>query len=152
LPLAVAELKKVAAVVKVSNVYRNPAIGPGPQADFLNAAVLLRIDHSASELRAQLRAIEQRLGRVRTEDKYAPRTIDLDLVIMDDLVEQSPPLPDPEIGRRAHLAVPLAELDPERRIAGGRLSLKEIADQLRKKAKLTLEPNVGAAVQALLDS
>ena len=82
--------------------------------NFLNVAVLLETRQEPAELKASLRSIEQDLGRVRKDDKYAPRIIDLDLSLFGSLVLDQPELvlPDPEIPAHAHLAVPLAQLDP----------------------------------------
>ena len=61
-----------------------------------------------------LRRIESELGRVRSADRYAPRTIDLDLLLYGDLVIDEPGLriPDPDIRIRPFIAVPLLELEP----------------------------------------
>jgi len=62
-----------------------------------------------------LRRIEADLGRVRTADKYAARTIDLDILLYGDRIIDQPDLkvPDPDLRERAFLIVPLAELAPD---------------------------------------
>jgi hypothetical protein len=62
-----------------------------------------------------LRRIEETLGRVRSEDKFAPRTIDLDLLLYDDVAMSSDMLvlPDPDLACRPFLAIPVFELEPE---------------------------------------
>lgn len=97
----------------VSLAYQSKPIGDREQPDFLNAAVLLSVNEEPAKLRTLLREIEISLGRVRTEDKYASRTIDLDLVLLGDRVDPKFQIPDPDILTREHLAVPLAELDPD---------------------------------------
>jgi len=82
-------------------------------------------------LRTILRGIETSLGRIRTEDKYASRTIDLDLVLLGDRVDPKFPLPDPDILTRAHLAIPLAELDAEFCHPTTHEALDTIANRLR---------------------
>ena len=79
-----------------------------------------------------LRAIESALGRQRTGDKYADRTLDLDLVLYGDLVSSSPELvlPDPELAQRPFLAFPLLELDPELRLPGSRVPLHQLVAAL----------------------
>ena len=98
----------------------------------------------ALELRSELRIIEAELGRVRTEDKYAARTIDLDLCFFADLIIQSLDfsLPDPDIHHRAHLAVPLADLDPGfmHPIMGE--TLGAIADRLRHSSQLEVRKDI----------
>ena len=100
---------------------------------FLNAAIELRTRSGPRELkRAVLRRIEQHLGRVRGEDRNAPRTIDLDIAIFDDLVLEEADLtvPDPEILTRAHVAVPLADVAPLMRHPVDGRRLREIGAAL----------------------
>jgi 2-amino-4-hydroxy-6-hydroxymethyldihydropteridine diphosphokinase len=109
LALALAELHRSVQVAMVSNAWETPAVGSeGP--NFLNAAVLI---HSASDphaLKTQvLRPLEQRLGRKRTEDKFAPRPIDIDIVYWGGAAMEL------ELWRHAHMAVPTAELLPNLR-------------------------------------
>lgn len=91
----------------LSSVWETPPDGlKGP--NFLNAAAALKTQLSASLLKSLiLRPIEIRMGRVRTVNKYAPRTIDLDILIFDGR------LVEPKIWTQAFLAVPLSELIPE---------------------------------------
>jgi len=113
LPEATRRLHSLGQMKSVSAAYQSKPIGEREQPDFLNAAALLTVAEGPAKLRARLREIETDLGRVRTEDKYASRTIDLDIVLLGDRVDPKFPLPDPDILTRAHLAIPLAELDAE---------------------------------------
>ena len=88
------------------------------QENFLNAALWIETDLAPVELKfGVLRAVEAQLGRVRTEDKFAPRPIDLDLALYGDLVLDDAAhgltLPDPDLLTRAHVALPLADLAPD---------------------------------------
>jgi 2-amino-4-hydroxy-6-hydroxymethyldihydropteridine diphosphokinase len=106
-------------VLAVSPVYVTPALGadgqPSGQADFANAAVRAETDLEPAALRQALRAIESAMGRVRTQDKFAPRPIDLDLAFYGrEIIEtEGRPLPDPDVLRFAHVAVPLADVAGE---------------------------------------
>lgn len=151
LPQALERLSRLGRLVGVSTAYQNPAVGGKPQPDFLNAAALLEVGASSDELRTQLRAIEAELGRVRTTDRYAPRTIDLDLVWMENRIEHSPPLPDPEIDQRPHLAIPLAELAPDLRHPASGERLRSIADRLRPAASLTPHAGLTAKLRTVLE-
>jgi len=113
LPAAISQLQSVGRMQAVSRAYQSKPVGGKRQPDFLNAAVLMSVTEEPAKVRALLREIETALGRVRTEDKYASRTIDLDLVLLGDRVDPEFPLPDPDILTRGHLAVPLAELAPD---------------------------------------
>ncbi len=89
----------------VSTVWKSPPLGAeGPQ--FLNAAAELRTQLGADDLRSYLRSLEAAQGRLRTEDRNAPRTLDLDLLLYDGQEM------DREIWDAAHIAAPLSELLP----------------------------------------
>jgi 2-amino-4-hydroxy-6-hydroxymethyldihydropteridine diphosphokinase len=100
-------LGQYAPIEAISDVWQTRAVGSkGP--DFLNAAVLISSPLSYDELRNQiLRPIENLLGRVRTKDPNSPRTIDLDILIVDgELIDQ-------DLWKYAHACVPVAKLLPD---------------------------------------
>lgn len=144
LPEALRRLGSIGRVTRVSSAYRNPAVGPGPQPDFVNAAVLVETSLPPAEIRARLRRIEAELGRVRQDDKYAPRTIDLDLCYLGEMEEEFDgwSVPDHQADQLAHLAIPLAELEPGFRHPGTGETLEAIANRLRSRAQLTLETSI----------
>lgn len=118
LPEAVRYLRRRAelSVVAASDCYQTAAVGSGDDApDFMNAAVHLSTSLAPEELRDVLHSIEDQLGRVRTDDPNAPRTIDLDIIFYSDLVKDFDgwSLPDPDMMVRPHVAVPVAELVPD---------------------------------------
>lgn len=135
--------------VAASNVYRNPAVGPTPQPDFLNAAVLVSTDEAPLDIRHHLRQMEAQLGRQRTDDKYAPRPIDLDLCLWGNriLSQAGLYLPDPDLLERPHLAVPMAELDPDFIHPITRTTLAAIAADLSPHADLHLLPHCSQRFQ-----
>ena len=149
---AASALKSFGTLLATSRVYRSPAIASEPQPEYLNAAVLLLTNFEPETLRQGLRKIEADLGRVRTPDKFAPRTIDLDLCLYGSLTLESDvlTLPDPEIDTRPYLAVTLAELDPDFVLPGGNESLSSIALRLRNRAKLTLEKDLSRRLAGLM--
>ena len=116
----------------VSPVYETAPVGKTDQPNFLNAAASIETDLAADELKQALQAIEQELGRVRTDDKNAPRTIDLDISLFDaqvlDLEQRH--IPDPDILRYPHIARPLADLAPQQRHPETGQTLQEIAQGL----------------------
>lgn len=104
-------------VRKVSRFFESaPVGGPEGSPDFFNAAMVACTDLSPHELREELRHIEEVLGRVRSEDKNAPRTIDLDVVYYGDLVAEFDDwtLPDPAATKEPHVAIPIADVAPTR--------------------------------------
>jgi GTP cyclohydrolase I len=102
-------------VRKVSRFFESaPVGGPDGAPDFFNAALVACTDLDPQELREELRHIEEVLGRVRTDDRNAPRTIDLDLVYYGDLVAKYEDwqLPDPAANTAPHVAIPIADVAP----------------------------------------
>ncbi len=93
-----------------SNWYKTKAVGP-PQPDYLNGCVTLQVEMLPHELLENLLRIEQQFGRVRQE-RWGPRTLDLDLLLYDDLIVDTPNLqiPHPGMRHRAFVLVPLAEI------------------------------------------
>ncbi len=88
----------------VSSVWQSDAVGSDGPA-YLNIALEIRtIDDPASMKERFFRPIEAKLGRIRTEDKNADRTIDIDAIVLDGEVI------DPQLWERAHIAVPMAEI------------------------------------------
>lgn len=136
---ALHRLRKVARIVSVSTIYRTPAEGCPEQPPFYNGVVAIETDLPPRELKLMLREIEDALGRRRSADRYAARTIDLDILLYDTLVVTANGLviPDPEIVQRAFLAVPLAELAPDLVLPGDGRPLREIAQMAESAA---LEP------------
>jgi 2-amino-4-hydroxy-6-hydroxymethyldihydropteridine diphosphokinase len=104
-----------------SSDYRTPPWGVTEQAPFINAAIAVATSLTPRGLLARAQAGERALGRNRAmERRWGPRTIDLDLLAYDDLVLTDPDLilPHPHWLERAFVLVPLAEIAPDRLIAG----------------------------------
>jgi 2-amino-4-hydroxy-6-hydroxymethyldihydropteridine diphosphokinase len=81
-----------------------------------------------------LAEVERRLGRVRTADRNAPRTIDADLILWNDEaldLNGRHHIPDPDLLRFAHVAVPIAELAPQMRHPETGEAMADIAGRLR---------------------
>ncbi len=107
LPKAIELLREVGEVVFISSVWETESVGfDGP--NFLNACVLFLTPFQPIELKENIiRPIEAKLGRVRGEEKNAPRPIDIDIVLFDNK-----PL-NTEFWNYAFVTVPLAELIPD---------------------------------------
>ncbi len=95
-----------------SSWYRTAAVGP-PQSDYLNGCAICQTDLSPQDLLEALLAIERQFGRVRRE-RWGPRTLDLDLLLYNALIFNTPTLqiPHPQMVERAFVLVPLAEIAP----------------------------------------
>jgi GTP cyclohydrolase I len=102
-------------VRKVSRFFESDPVGGPPNAPaFFNAAVVACTDLDPIELRDELRHIEEVLGRVRTDDRNAPRTIDLDVAYYGDIVAEFEGwrIPDPTASATPHVAIPVADVAP----------------------------------------
>jgi 2-amino-4-hydroxy-6-hydroxymethyldihydropteridine diphosphokinase len=110
---ALRALAGVARVEATSHVYATAPVGP-PQPEYLNAAALVTWEGSAEALLDALLAIEASLGRVRGEERFGPRTIDLDVLWIDGLAVASGKLtvPHPRLAERAFALAPMLEVEP----------------------------------------
>lgn len=112
---ALRSLRRHFAGVRRSAVYESRAVGFSG-ANFLNLVVAATTSLTPLQTTAALREIEAEHGRDRSLPRFGPRTLDLDLLLYDDLVCESPlHLPRPEISQHAFVLAPLADLVPERR-------------------------------------
>ena len=112
------------AVLARSSDYATPPLGDEQQADFINACVEVETSLDPHALLFTLHRIEQKFGRDRAhERRWGPRTLDLDLIAYDDVRIDRPELtlPHPRLFERAFVLVPLAEIAPDRLIAGRRV-------------------------------
>ncbi len=135
---ALKELASRFSIERVSTIIETKSEGTsGP--NFLNLAVKIRTDSSLDDLKYQkLRCIEDDLGRVRTHDKNAPRTIDIDIMIFDGQVV------DHHIWEHIYLAVPLSEIEPQLVDPQSGQDLVSIARQLKKRAFWKARPDISA--------
>jgi 2-amino-4-hydroxy-6-hydroxymethyldihydropteridine diphosphokinase len=152
IPLAIGQLATLGEISSVSHIYRTKPFGPPGQPDFVNCAVGLRTALSPTELRQALRTIEAKLGRRRAGDKYAPRSIDLDLCMYGQRHGEidGHTLPDPDILRRPYLAKTLAQVAPGTRHPGTGQTLHEIANAAEPGAVIEPLPAIEAAVDEIL--
>jgi 2-amino-4-hydroxy-6-hydroxymethyldihydropteridine diphosphokinase len=100
--------------LSASRAYRNRAVGFSG-ADFLNLVVGFSTDLPLAAVLERLHEIETLCGRPRAAPKYAPRAMDLDVLLYGDAVGEFPGaiLPRPDLVRRAYMLGPLAELAPD---------------------------------------
>ena len=124
---AVALLSEHGEVLKISSVWESRSVGAeGP--NYLNACVLFRSSFNRAELKEQvIRSIEAQLGRGRNEDKYVPRTIDIDVILFDDKPVNE------YVWSLAYVVVPLAEIYPEYQIMTTSERVAENATRLRNE-------------------
>lgn len=122
IPAAIQLLRENFEVSGVSSIYETNPVGPAGNLKFWNLAAAVQSEDTET-LRAKLRSIEARLGRVRETNKFAPRTIDIDI------------LPQPDYQKLAFIMIPLAEIAPEGKDSETGLSFFELAEKLRNEAE-----------------
>ena len=118
---ALAELARLprTRLLKSSSLYRSAPLGYADQPDFVNAVASLETSLKPVELLAQLQTIEKSQGRKRSF-KNAPRSLDLDLLLFDQMTLDLPHLkiPHPRMHERAFVLEPLLEIAPAIAIPG----------------------------------
>ena len=114
-----------AALLARSSDYTTPPWGDLEQEPFINACIEIDTPLDPHALLFTLHKIESKFGRDRkNEQRWGPRTLDLDLIAYDDVTLDKPELtlPHPRLFERAFVLVPLAEIVPDRVIAGRRVA------------------------------
>ncbi|HWF96206.1 MAG TPA: 2-amino-4-hydroxy-6-hydroxymethyldihydropteridine diphosphokinase [Xanthobacteraceae bacterium] len=107
-----------------SSDYATPPWGVEDQPPFVNRSIAVDTQLTPTALLARVQAIEHALGRARAQERrWGPRPIDIDILAYDDVTLDGTDLtlPHPRLFERAFVLVPLAEIAPERMIAGKRV-------------------------------
>ncbi len=101
-------------ILKRSSVIETDPVGGPPQGKFFNAVIKIETELEPIELLKVLQNIEKKLGRIRTVIN-GPRTIDLDILLYDNLALKTPELtiPHPRMFEREFVLVPLKEIAPQ---------------------------------------
>lgn len=139
---SILRLGSAVQVKAISTVYRTEPVGSPGQPSFYNCVAEIETDLAPRDLKFRLlRRIEHELGRTRGSDKFAARTIDLDLILYDDLVMagEDLTLPDPDIQHRPFLAIPLQELDPELVLPGSGMRISQVVSAQPRMDMMPLE-------------
>ena len=139
---AIKELYKLpkSHVTAVSSLYQSPPIDQCDQPDYINAVIELETCLPAHDLLTELERIEFEHGRTRTTRRWGPRTLDLDLILFDDLSINTPRLivPHPEFHKRDFVLMPLYEIAASLVLPSGK-KLRDLIAELPEK-NLTIIP------------
>lgn len=129
---ALASLGAAAAieVTRVSSVYITEPVGMREQPDFYNIAVAVETSLEPLALLEACRAIEEELGGREGRVPLGPRTIDIDILLFEQLAiaHRDLRLPHPRLAERAFVLVPLAEIAPEWRLPDGRTIARALSE------------------------
>jgi len=135
MPEAVAELQREFPGVRFSSWYRNRAHGFEGD-DFINLVAGFTTELGVQEVLERLHAIERRCGRGRDAPRWAPRSMDLDVLLYGDLECDLPGLrlPRPDLLKRAYMLGPLAEIAPQVRHPTTGLTIGELWQRFDREA------------------
>ena len=122
-------------IVAVSSFRETDPVGYVDQPLFLNAAAAIETLLEPQELLAALLEVERQLGRTREGPRYGPRTVDLDLLLIEGVTLDEPglTLPHPRLHERAFALEPLVELDPSI-VVPGRGTVEQLLSGLETQA------------------
>lgn len=112
-------LRREFGQLRASQVYETPPVGFEDQSAFYNLAVEVETDLSRQALGLKLKELEDEMGRVRTENKYGPRNIDMDVVLMGDYAHR-------QLREQLFVLLPLLELLPHGRDPESGKTLQEL--------------------------
>lgn len=128
---AVQMISTFTEIVRISSSYETEPVGNEEQPDFLNCALEIKTALPPGKLLAELKAVEDELGRVRGE-KWGPRTIDIDIIFYDDLVIDSDELKIPHPGShlRRFVLEPMCEISPDFTHPGFGVTLSLLLDKI----------------------
>ena len=133
--LALKQLEQLthSTVIKVSSLYFSRPMGPQDQPDYMNAVVALETQLTPIQLLDELQNIENKAGRVRKDNRWGARILDLDILLFDQLVINSERLVVPHYGLklREFVLLPLAEIAANLLLPDGD-SITELAKQINK--------------------
>jgi 2-amino-4-hydroxy-6-hydroxymethyldihydropteridine diphosphokinase len=140
LALASRELRRAFPGVEYSPWYRNRAVG-FDGADFINFVAGFPTSQSIEEVLACLHAIEALCGRPREAPRWAPRTMDLDVLLYGDVICDTPrlKLPRPDLLKRAFMLGPLAALAPDLVHPTAKLTIGELWRRFDRAAHPLIE-------------
>lgn len=134
------------SLIASSALYQTAPVGLADQPDFVNAVAGLETRLAPRALLDALQEIEQRHGRVRDGARWGPRTLDLDILLYGDLSLAEPGLqiPHPEMGRRAFVLVPLADVAPDGLRVPGAGTLADLLHRCRSQGVRRIASGTGS--------
>jgi len=127
--------------LQVSRAYANAAVGFEGE-DFVNLVLAFRTSLPVADVMARLHEAEAACGRERNAPKWAPRAMDLDILLFGDTVCDEPglTLPRPDLLRRPYMLGPAAEVAPDVVHPTERRTLRELWEDMRRRDPHELRP------------
>jgi 2-amino-4-hydroxy-6-hydroxymethyldihydropteridine diphosphokinase len=135
---------KATELVAVSSFYGSKPMGPQDQPDYVNAVAALRTELTAEQLLDALQKIELEQGRQRKDERWGPRTLDLDILLFGEQCINTARLTVPHYGmkNREFVLYPLAEIQPDLQLPDGSL-LQQLLQQVPANGLTVLQKATG---------
>ena len=132
-------------IVAASSLYETEPVGVKPEFQhmkFINAVIILKTRLLVEQLYERLSEIEHELGRVRVDDKYAPRALDIDVLYAGEIVSDQPQLtlPHPRWAQRRFVVQPLAEVRGDLILPGTNKTVRALHAELPSSPSVTVFP------------
>ena len=126
-----------------SAIYETAPVGGPEQGPYLNACIKVETNLSPTILMLRLLAIEDRMGRIRKE-YWGPRTIDLDMLLYDQIIMNTPllQLPHPRLAERDFVLIPLADIAPGLIIPGYNKNVSQLLEKRTPAADIKFHSNL----------
>ena len=135
---AIAAIKAVSAKIRCSTAYQSDAVGfDGPK--FVNLVVEMETELTLEQVATFCRELEFTLGRPELAEKNQNRTIDIDILLFNDLISNTPSIPRTDIHQFAFVLLPMYELAPNLVIPGTVTSISQLWEQ-RQHQLLVQQP------------
>lgn len=138
---AIEQIKKVAKskVMAVSSLYLSKPMGPQDQDNYINAVLALETSYNAIELLNSLQSIENEAGRVRKENRWGARVLDLDIILFGNEIINTDRLTVPHYGmnEREFVLLPLAEIAPDLILPNGQ-NVKQLSQNIAINSMIKL--------------
>ena len=132
--------RKIGRIQKVSSIYETESWGNPDQPDYLNQIICMETKFEPGELLHLVLSVEKKMGRVRSEEKYASRIIDIDILFYNDLIWSTSQLviPHPKIYERRFVLQPMAEVCPEFIHPSAGKNMKQLLTECEDSSRVVL--------------
>tara|TARA_R110000868_G_scaffold380784_1_gene646884 strand:- start:58618 stop:59100 length:483 start_codon:yes stop_codon:yes gene_type:complete len=137
---AIESLCELSDDITCSSLYRNPPLDNQKQENYINAVIKLETNLSAPALLSALQAIENQQGRERSDDRWGPRTLDLDILLYnnENINTETLTVPHYDLAQRIFFIMPLHEIAPNLVLPNGDV-INDLLNQFSESVKSSMQ-------------